>query len=377
MNRLTALLNQLQADEAAAQQQAAIGKNAHRSAMEQHADAMFLHALRDYAEELPPLVYERESKTTNQGLVVTWRLGSNDLQLTPTKIEWDERWCNSISFTVEGVRSQIFHWDDTEVCRATMLPQLLLAMRTAYPAYKAKVDELAQRDAKIEADKRQGLITNLAWPANWRSHRTHADIQHAYSQLIDLGETELAEQRMAEYRADVAAVQQREQQALARKAAYETAMTAYRQEMAAYDEDCRAWAESEQFRLWEPHTLWRIRYTSLLSAHHAGSDGDDYIQTIITLDSPSDIITQIQAHGMAQVDRVRCDGTILAGFTLVAFLDAEPLHYTTPPTETYQFHRAYHAGDYTVYVPPFILEAPAPAPIRPTAPQRDEQGDQW
>jgi hypothetical protein len=366
--KLTTLLDQLQAEKAAAQQEAAMVKNAYLTAMRSTANALLYSYLGHYADDLLPLISEPDEEIVpgtykSSALRLTWRMHSHEQNLALTIITWCECWPNSLSFDVQGKET---------TNAATDLGDLLLLMRSAYPAYKAKLDELAAAQAVGEAHKRSALIANLAWPANWRHGVSGNQIQELYTQLCALGEADLAREKLAAYRTSVTEAHQRAQQAHERKAAYEAALAEYHQQMEIYQQACKEWAEKWQPQLWQPHTLWRVRYTP----YHDEASVEPTIEAVCTLDTPEDIIANLKP--VAYIDTVDIFGHVTESVAIATYLDATPLRFINPPPLTdhiERYHRRYPAGDYCVHVPPFILSEPGPAPVRPLAPQRDS--DQW
>lgn len=372
--KLATLINQIAADDAAERRQQAIEEQQYWAALRTNAEARLASYFGDYTDELLPLIYDRgetpcRSNRKNNAIRFAWHLGSHELQLAPAVITWTED-CTTLEFTLSN--GKVYSSAHIE------LPELLLLMNQSYPDYKAKIDELNQRKAREEADALDALISRLAYPTNWRAHRTEEEVQDFYRQLVHLGCHALADEKLAAYQADVVAVTRRQQEAAARQAAYQAALAQYQQQMAAYQAACRQWAETEQQRLWQPWTLWQVRYTPW---HNQCSveDVDRFpIEVVYTLDAPEDIVNS--ANPVARVDMVDSFGGVTEDFAIATFLDAKPVHFAIcPPIDEGRahHHRTIYAGDYAVNIPPFVLEEPAPAPVRPNAPSKDADSDQW
>ncbi len=180
-----------------------------------------------------------------------------------------------------------------------------------------------------------------------------------------MGEQALAEEKLSLWRANVAAAKQMEAAAQQRKLEREAAEKEYEVKVDAWQEECRGWAERETARLWRPWHVWKVRYVAY-DALFAGAAAEEAapIETIYTLDEPSDIVGSM--HPVAPVDMVDYFGKVTPGFTLATFLDGVRVDYTAPRLDGgLLHHRSYHAGGYTVNVPAFVLEEPAPAPAMP------------
>lgn len=147
----------------------------------------------------------------------------------------------------------------------------------------------------------------------------------------------------------------------------------YEAALAEWRAACRAWAEEETARLWQPWHVWKVRYVAydaLFSA--AAAEEQAPIETVYTLDEPGDIVRAMTP--VALVDRVDVDGKVTAGFALATFLDGVRVDFALANVASgMRFHRTYHAGGYCVNVPAFMLEgpAPAPAPVRPESPKAE------
>lgn len=371
-NKLANLLDQRQAETEAAQRQAETERATRLAALRDQAQTALLANLGDYANDLLPYIFHKEEYTQQDVLFITWHLGSAELQLACTTITWSSRHTNSLDFKIsEGQRYR-------ELNTNTPLDDILFAMRQAYSSYKTYIAQEEKRQAANEAIKRKDLITNLTWPANWRSNRTQAQIDEQYRQLITLGEEKRAAQCMADYLTSVAAQRQAEEAAAARKATYEKDLAEYGHQMAAYDRACQEWAATEQARLWQPWTLYRVRYCPFHDTTIV-EEGDRYpIETIYTLDAPEDIIANLKP--VARVEMVDTFGGVTEEFTIATFLDAKPVRFTIcPPIDEGRahHHRTRYAGDYAVNIPAWNLEEPTPAPIRPIAPIAPIDTDQW
>lgn len=370
--KLANLLAQRQALTEAAQRQAETEAAQRLAALRDKAHATLLANLGEYANDLLACVFRKEEFFQLDVLFIEWHLGSHELQLACTTITWSSLYTNSLAFKIsEGQRY-------VELNTNHALVDILFAMRQAYPSYQAYIAQETQRQAANEAAKRQDLINILSFSANWGANIPQAQIAERYHQLVTLGEEQLADQRLAQYRADVETVRQRQEAAATRKAAYETALAEYEQQMAAYNDACRQWAETEQARLWQPWTLWRVRYCPFHDTTIV-EEGHPYpIETVYTLDTPEDIIANLKP--VAHVEMVDTFGGVTEEFTIATFLDAKPIRFTIcPPIDEGRahHHRTRFAGDYAVNIPPFILDEPAPAPIRPNAPSKNVDGDQW
>ena len=101
-----------------------------------------------------------------------------------------------------------------------------------------------------------------------------------------------------------------------------TVCVAHAAATAAYNDACRAWAETETQRLWAPVEMWQVRYApiGLTSWPTDDDEGESLIQEIVTLDAPADIVAQ----GLgAKVYRVAPDGKV-QDLVIGAVPDANP-----------------------------------------------------
>lgn len=371
-SKIAALLAERAAAEAEAALVEATRQAKHLAEMQEKAKHTLDTFLGEYADELLPMIYSQSEDRDRNGVLINWWMGSNEMQLAPLMIIWTEAWTGSLAFRVDiggaGWRDLSSH---------SSVEQVLAAMHEYYPQYKAQKDKLLAEKAKIEAAKREELISNLCWPANWTSLYSEDRVMERYRQLVALGMQDVADQKLASYRAAVAEEQRRVQVATARKAAYEKAKAEYEEKREAWWDACKAWAEQETARLWQPWTLYKVRYTPW----HAQASVEDVerfpIETIYVLEAPEDIVNG--ANPVAKVTRVTWEGEIVDEFAIATFLDSTPIVYGALPDvgETLDFHRHYWAGGFVVNVPAFVLEEPIAAPVAPQPPTCDEDGDLW
>jgi hypothetical protein len=367
MTTLASLLHQLEAAEQAAKERLEAEHQAYLDGLRSQAEAELSAFFGEYNDELRACVLSRSEGAVNNNRSTAafrfqWIIGSDDLQLAPTLIEWTDSYHDKhLTFAVYDTDTNSKAYNS-----ATTREDLLLFMRQAYPHFKAQAAEREQRERREKIEK-------LAWAANWNYLRDEANIMAQHAQLVDLGEKELADTRLALYRAAVAEENRRQRQAAEREAVYAAAMVEYEAKMEAYSEACRQWAETEQARLWQPWTLWQVRYTAWNASYSEDEDPERFpVEEIYTLDTPEDIVRNM--NPVARVEKVDYNGQVTEGFAIATFLDAKAITYATPPAIddlSHWHHRRWAAGGYAVHVPPFVLEEPAPFPERPQRPEKE------
>jgi len=327
----------------------------------------FANLLGDMKDELLPCMYTQGHVEDKAGV---WtgaqaQLCSDELEIAPITVSISVRALRllealSVSCEVsDGGRGLSWHEVSPEE-----FADVLFAAHKAYPAWKASVEKLMQQEAETKERNRQQQIANLSFYANWGAHNDEEYVMNRYEMLKALDPT-VAEKMLGYWRDAVEKdVKEREQKRVEAEAA-EAASVAYVSELAAWQQQCKAWAIEETKKLWVPWTIWEVRYVPSRSVVES-EEPDDLIQTIWTLDAPGDFG---RVNGFYSVDSVLRTGRVIPDFAFAAFLDATPIHYRQPCiTEHLAHHRGYDAGGYWVNVPAFVLDVPDPAPVEPTRP---------
>lgn len=331
----------------------------------------------EMAEELGAHIFERKVYIDlGQVTSVVWWVGSEALQLAPARIEWTPKHRargreNRIDIAIQdGMRGQTWH----DVADEQFDEVILLAMRLAYEPWKAAQEKKAEM--QIEEAQRVVMLrrSQLCHPNNWHADHSVEYVTARYTELVDMGETALAEEKFSLWRANVAAQAQKaatEERARLERVAAEKD---YEVKLDAWREECQVWAETETARLWQPWHVWRVRYVAydaLFSA--AAAEEMAPIEVVYTLDEPTDIVNEMRP--VALVERVEVDGEVKAGFALATFLDGIRVDYGEPSvTDSLKHHRSYWAGGYVVNVPAFVLEEPVAAPA---CPKREGEDYTW
>jgi hypothetical protein len=312
----------------------------------------------DLAEELKPLIREHDPVYDQNGKIHTmqWTLAGKIVQLVPIELSWcatDIRKAIMVRFhdgQAWQTRSYVMHAD--------AFKKLLYEARCMYPLYRERQEYASRRLAAVERGR---TIDNLCY--GWNRLNLE-QVTSRVDALRALGESKLADEKLAEWRA-----------AVAKKEEADRYRADYQHQLEEWHVACRTWAERETERLWERWLLWKVRYAPVGARRPFNEDlMEQLIQDVHTLDEPEDISGQTPS---ARVDRVNLDGSVTADFVIGWFLDAEPICFNTPScTEPLAYHRRFHAGGSYVNVPPFVLEDPAPAPMGPEGPEGPEPLDE-
>lgn len=365
-------VKQLLAQKAQAAEVAAQAEIKEKQALNERRRTMFMEAfaslLGDMRAELLPCMATQGHVEDKQGV---WtgaqaQFCSEALELAPITVSIsvratrtsDEALIINCKVSDDG-RGQIWQEMSPE-----QFADVLFAAHQVYPAWKASVEKLMQQEAEEKERIRRREMTNLCYPSIWGSHNSEEYVLSFYEALKTL-DPALAEEKLALYRYNVQMLLQEREQKRVETEAAEAASTAYRAELAAWQQQCKTWAIEETKKLWVPWAVWEVRYVANGMAVE-GENLDDLIQTIYTLDAPSDIE---RVNGFYSVDSVMCTGKVVEDFVFAAFLDATRINYKQPCiTGHLAHHRGYHAGGYSVNVPAFVLDVPDPAPVEPTRP---------
>lgn len=326
---------------------------------------------------LEPMLSEPAGETNSDGVLVAveWLLHNDAQEIAPITLRWSHgaTWGNqepTIGATVnDGGRGKVWHKNVT----TDLFPEVLYYARLSYAGYKTRVETERQEREEEERREISQEIHELTY-FTWSARMNEADVLGRVERLKLLEANDLAEKKLAEWRANVAIEQIKNKRREEQRAKDAAARAEYDRQMAEWQAACEVWAEQEEARLWQPWTLWKVRYVPFdVSLIHADFDDDNYqelIQEIYTLDDPKYIAQQ---RAVVSLRRVKDDGTVTNGYAIACFLDAEPIHYNSPETN---HHRCYWAGGYVVCVPPFVTEELVAAPVRPAfLPIREVQAD--
>lgn len=159
----------------------------------------------------------------------------------------------------------------------------------------------------------------------------------------------------------------------------------YEQAYSDYLTQSDTWARSEAQRLWEPHTLWRVRYPALV-AEPIDETSEAYLATAVCLEMPDDIVTELHRATTATITVVDPQGNVVER-QIVALLDAEPMaqvaHSFHEPMPYHRCYKAVRAG-VMVNVPAHELTQPSRPPEFPSwatfltvhAPDLDERWEE-
>lgn len=336
-----------------------------------HANQEFDNLLGDMRAELAQYIYGAGHTEDKNGFWtgVQWSLKSDELALAPIMVNCEVR-IRDESVTVRSVCNLINCGNGKSWYEVTpdAFADVLWAAHAAYPAWKARQDEEEAKKQRQVEDERQRQISNLCYRWAWTAHNnSEADVLGRYEQLRAFDPV-VADAKLAFYREN-AKEYAKEKEAERKKREVAAAVWAeYDERYAEWEAACQQWMETEQKRLWAPWTLWKVRYAPL-DLHLASVDEEgslyDLIETVHTLDQPERFanarparLTRVDAHGKT------------SEFVIGALLDAERIDYDEP---TGNHHRCYRGGnkytdEFAVYVPPFVIEEPTPAPEKPKTP---------
>lgn len=366
---------------------------------------------------LAPFI-EARTEYDNNGLVVihTWMIIAGDAhQLAPIKLTWrrggyiyGEPHDYITAFIENGAKGK--SWSNH--LTPGDLPAILYAARQAYPVYKAaqeaeaklelqekisrlsltslwnytktlaevtevyhKLSELDAEHAKcLFAEWKTSRIKYLIQGYYWSANHHEDEIMPRYNELRELN-PETADRLLENWREARAARQAEEARKAAADAAYNAAYAEYERQYQEWQEQCRQWAASEQARLWKPWVAWKVRYAPL-DIQYACQDGSgeddipDLLTEVYTLTPPDEIVRQRPVSRIRKIDHY---GVITENFAIACFLDAEPVLFEEPKSH---YHRTVWAGGHCIYIPPFLVEEPAPAPAEPQAPKRQGHNDE-
>lgn len=145
------------------------------------------------------------------------------------------------------------------------------------------------------------------------------------------------------------------------------------------------WAKGEAQRLWEPHTLWRVRYPALVS-EPIDETSEAYLATAVCMETPDDIVNELHRSTTATITVVSPQGEVVER-QIVGLLDAEPMHQVAHSFhEPMPYHRCYKAvrAGVMVNVPAHELAQPSRPPEFPSwskfltvhAPKLDERWEE-
>lgn len=336
-----------------------------------HANQEFDALLGDMRAELAQYIYGAGHTEDKNGFwtSVQWSLKSDELALAPITVNCEVRIRNEsvtvrIVCNLSGCGNGKSWYDVTPDAFA----DVLWAAHAAYPAWKARQDEEAAQKRRQAEDERKRQIDSLCYKWAWTAHNnSEANVLERYEKLKALDPV-AADAQLAFYRKTAKKYAEQKEAERKENEAKAQAWAAYDQAYAEWWVACQQWAETEQKRLWTPWTLWKVRYAPL-DLHLVNADEDatlsDLIETVYTLDQPERFanarparLTRVDAHGKT------------SEFVIGAFMDAERIDYDKP---TSNHHRCYYGGnkyveEFAVYVPPFVMEEPTPAPERPKTP---------
>lgn len=320
------------------------------------------------SEVLEGMIVHRDT-ATEKGLLVQaeWTFFSEEHQIAPIRLNWHaagQRYGMPISY----IEAYVADGKNGESWKGKVTPEIfgeiLYKARSAYEDYRAKVEE----EAKKLQRERQKKIDDLQW--GWSVGWEESYVIERVERLKALGASDLADQRLAEWRTNVLRAQEEEKRREEKRADEAAAWAEYRRQVEEWQAACAVWAEQENARLWQPWALWKVRYVpfdvSLIHTEYDEERVPEFIQEIYTLDDPAYIAKQ---RAVVSLRRVKGDGTVTPGYAIACFLDAEPIYYNEP---TSNHHRCYWAGESVVCVPPFVSEEPEPGPARPKMPKEVE-----
>lgn len=327
------------------------------------------------SETLEGLIVHRDQGTEKGVLTcVEWTVASDEQRIAPITLTWYAPGYRYGQGQTEGhIEARVANGKTGLSWKGKITPaafeEILYAARTVYADYQAAENAKREADAKAAQNRRDDEIDSLAhwvWHVGW----DESYVLERVGRLKALGASDLAEQRLVEWRANVARDQAESKRREEQRAEAAAARAEYDRRIAEWRAACAVWAEQEQARLWQPWTLWKVRYVpfdmSLIHAEYDEESSPEFIQEIYTLDDPAYIASQ---RAVVSLRRVKGDGTVTPGYAIACFLDAEPIHYNEP---TANHHRCYRAGESVVCVPPFVSEMPVAAPVRPVYPSSIE-----